>query len=354
MEYSNIKELSEDFIRRTIEDTQSLQRRETEDYLRELCIAGYPERQRSLWLRDYTSLERFLTSVEPNRKRWQEALGEFRPEGDFEVKDEPFLEDDKVIARWVSIRFSGSLRCRAVLALPKGGKAPFPLVISQHGILSSPENVFGFLETAYHGFGYRLARDGYAVLAPLNISGIKPRARYTRMALLLGKTLFGLEVSKLRRLIDYVSNLPEVDQQRIGMWGISLGGAYTLLTLPLEARIKVGIICAFFNHRLTKMIIDDPRYSCFLSTEEEHAFIPGWLREFSDSDLVSLICPRPLLIQTGKADGVSWWPFVLEEFKEAKGHYERLGLSERILIDLHEGGHEIRYDTGLAFLRKWL
>ena len=102
------------------------------------------------------------------------------------------------------------------------------------------------------------------------------------------------------------------------------------------------------------MVIDDHRYSCFLSTEEEHIFIPGWLREFTDSDLVSLICPRPLMVQTGKSDGVSWWPFVLEEFAAAKGHYDKLGRADRIQMDLHSGGHEIRYESGLAFLKKWM
>lgn len=91
-----------------------------------------------------------------------------------------------------------------------------------------------------------------------------------------------------------------------------------------------------------------------LFVAEEHIFIPGWLREFSDSDLMALICPRPVLVQTGKGDGIAWWPFALEEFERAKTHYERLGIADRMEMDLHEGGHEIRYESGRDFLRKWL
>lgn len=138
------------------------------------------------------------------------------------------------------------------------------------------------------------------------------------------------------------------------MWGISLGDTHTLFSLPVEKRIKVRIICAFFNHRLRKMVIDGPRYICFLSFIEGDMFILGWLREFTDSDLISLLLPRSLLIQTGKADGVSWWPFVLEEFNTAKKHYVRSGLEERIAIDLHKGGHEIQFQSGLKLLKKWL
>lgn len=45
---------------------------------------------------------------------------------------------------------------------------------------------------------------------------------------------------------------------------------------------------------------------------------------------------------------------MLEEYHLAREHYARLGLSESIEIDLHEGGHEIRLDRSLQFLKKWL
>lgn len=355
MEY-NIRREKEDPIRRNIQDAQSLQRRETEDFLRFLTVRGYRERQRKFWQKDYSSIKEFLASVQSNRTHWQDALGEFQSEGKMDPYREPFLEDEEMKGEWISIRFNRTLRCRAVLCIPKNKKGPYPLVVCQHGISCSPERVFGFADEGdlYHSYGRRLVKNGFAVLAPLHITEADSRSRYTRMALLLGKTLFGLEVSKLRRILDYVETLPEVDKERIGMWGISLGGCYTLFTLPVEERIKVGVICAFFNHRLRKMVIDDPRYSCFLSTLEEHIFVPGWLREFTDSDLISLILPRPLLIQTGKADTVSWWPFLLKEFNAAKDHYSKLGIEDRIAIDLHEGGHEIRFQSGLQFLSKWL
>ena len=80
----------------------------------------------------------------------------------------------------------------------------------------------------------------------------------------------------------------------------------------------------------------------------------GWLREFSDSDLASLICPRPLLVEQGKADGIAWWPLMMREYEQTCEHYRRLGLEDRLEIDLHEGGHEIRLEKSLDFLRKWL
>jgi len=114
------------------------------------------------------------------------------------------------------------------------------------------------------------------------------------------------------------------------------------------------VVAGWFNHRRNKMVIPDDRYSCFLETKEEHAFFDGWLTAYSDSDVASLICPRPLLIQTGKKDGIAWWPMVLEEFEAAQQHYRRLGIADHIEMDLREGGHETHVESGLRFLTKWL
>jgi hypothetical protein len=78
------------------------------------------------------------------------------------------------------------------------------------------------------------------------------------------------------------------------------------------------------------------------------------LTEFTDSDVVSLICPRPLLVQCGKKDGIAHWPQVVEEFEAARVHYEKLGLAERFEMDLHEGGHEAIIESGVRFLTRWL
>jgi len=147
---------------------------------------------------------------------------------------------------------------------------------------------------------------------------------------------------------------PRIDPQRVGMWGVSLGGMATMFWMPLESRIKAGVVSAWFNHRRNKMVIPDDRYSCFLVTTEEHAFFSGWLTEFTDHDVVSLICPRPLLIHHGKKDRIAYWPQVLEEFNIAKIHYEKLDIGDRIKIDIHEGGHEAIIESGVRFMTKWL
>ncbi|MEM2960405.1 MAG: hypothetical protein QXU67_02235, partial [Candidatus Bathyarchaeia archaeon] len=89
--YPDASKAPEGLIKRSIRDRQSLQRRETEDYLREELLK-YEERTSEYWHRDYSSVQAFLKSVEPNRKRWVEALGDFNlPKGEL-LAEEQFMQ----------------------------------------------------------------------------------------------------------------------------------------------------------------------------------------------------------------------------------------------------------------------
>jgi hypothetical protein len=338
-----------------LESRNEAYREELEDYFRQFLVEDYPLRSAQYWNRDYSGVEAFRESVAPNRKRYREIFSppELKPTGSLKRMSHPLLAE--IDAEWLSLPM-GSLQAQALLVLPKSTVDPVPLVIAQHGIGSYPERIFGVGDETnqYHDYGHALLDAGFAVLAHLNLRTIEKRNRIERLARLADTTLPGIEFSRMQALLSEVLKDPRIDENKVGMWGISLGGMATMFWMPLEPRISCGVVTAWFNHRRNKMVIPDERYSCFLETEEEHAFFRGWLTEFTDSDAVSLICPRPLLIQHGKKDGIAWWPQVVEEFEASKIHYGKLGLEERIELVIHEGRHEIELDSGLRFLKKWL
>ena len=55
-----------------------------------------------------------------------------------------------------------------------------------------------------------------------------------------GCTLFGLECYKLEQLIDYLETRNDIDAARLGMAGLGLGGAATLMCTPLIERVKAA------------------------------------------------------------------------------------------------------------------
>ena len=328
-----------------------------EAYLRKWLVDEYPQRAAKAWNRDYTSVEAFLKSVEPNRQRWRGVIKPPELEKTGDLGRRPHQPLAELNAEWLTLPLGG-LASEGLLALPAEAspEKPVPLVITQHGIGSFPERTFGLMDQggAYHRYAEELLKAGFAVLAPMNLRSVERRNRIERLCRLADTSLPGIELARMQLLLDEVLADPRIDQERVGMWGLSLGGLSTMFWMPLEPRIKVGVVAAWFNHRRNKMVIPDERYSCFLETREEHAFFDGWLTEFTDSDAASLICPRPLLIQTGKLDRIAHWPQVIEEFEASREHYQKLGVAERIEMDLHEGGHECRIQSGVEFLTRWL
>ncbi len=328
-----------------------------EAYLAKWLVDDYPQRAAKAWNRDYSSIEAFQKSVEPNRRRWRAVLQPPELVKSGELERRPHEPLGELNAEWLTLPLGG-LTAEGLLVVPEGAtpEKPVPLVIAQHGIGSCPERTFGVLDEGdhYHRYAEALVRAGFAVLAPMNLRSVERRNRIERLCRLADTSLPGIELARLQKLLDEVLADPRVDEDRVGMWGVSLGGLATMFWMPLEDRIRVGVCAAWFNHRRNKMVIPDPRYSCFLETGEEHAFFDGWLTEFTDSDAVCLICPRPLLVQTGKKDGIAHWPQVVEEFEASRAHYARLGIADRVAMDLHEGGHEPRIESGVKFLTRWL
>lgn len=345
-------------IERKLKDRNRKYFIELENYFRNLIVDNYEARQNIAWKRNYSSVEVYKKSIENNKNRWESVLNPPKLEVINEIKFEPYNLLPDVNSWWIQIPLKGGLDAEGIFSLPgKKENDNLPnLVIAQHGISSTPEHTFGIGDDtgAYHAYSKALLDAGFAVLAPFNLAISENRNRIQRMATLIGTSLPGLEFARLQHLLDKIINSRKVKSNSIGMWGISLGGLATQFWMPLEPRIKVGICSAWFNKRLYKMVIPDPRYSCFLPLKEEHIFISGWLTEFTDSDLISLICPRPYMIQTGKADDIGWWPMIQDEYKKTKEHYEKLDISERICMDLHKGGHEVRITTGIDWLKKWL
>jgi len=324
-----------------------------EKYLSTYLVDQYAERAARAWNRDYSSIDAFQRSVEPNRRRWESvvikppALSKTGP-----VNRRPYVIEE-VKGEWLELPL-GPIRAAAFLAFPEGASAkkPVPVILVQHGIGSTPETPFR--GGGYHAYAKELLKAGYAVYVPFNLRTVEARNRIERLCRLADVSLPGIELVRAQHLLDVVLSDPRIDRERVGMWGVSLGGRATMFWMPLEPRIKAGVVSAWFNHRRFKMVIPDKRYSCFLETTEDHAFFTGWLSEFTDSDVASLICPRALQIQHGKKDGIAYWPQVVEEYEVAKTHYQKLGIGDKIDIVIHEGGHEAIVDRGIEFLDKWL
>ena len=104
-----------------------------------------------------------------------------------------------------------------------------PAIIAQHGMRGSAEQVTALLDLdyekdIYHQFGRVLAERGYVVFAPNLVGDYEHRNRIAREATLFGQTILGLETFRISRAVDFLQSMREVDPERIGFWGLSMGG----------------------------------------------------------------------------------------------------------------------------------
>lgn len=158
---------------------------------------------------------------------------------------------------------------------------------------------------AMHHTGVALAREGYVVLCP-DAAGFGERqpgklrgAQLERFLFLRyvvsGKCLAWKNILDMRRAVDLLASRPEVQADRLGCYGHSMGSTHTWLVGPWEPRLKalVGNCCL-------------PTYAGIHRVELLHCFpnfVPG-LFQFGDTpDIAGLIAPRALHLNLGETDG---------------------------------------------------
>jgi len=163
--------------------------------------------------------------------------------------------------------------------------------------------------------------------------------------LLLGKILVGLRVWDAMRSIDYLMSRPEVDSSRIGCMGLSSGGTHTMFTAALDERIRVAVISGAFG-TFKDTLLEAEECPC--------QYVPHLLRVADLPDIVSLIAPRPLLIEQGADDPHATLEVVRGAFGRVRRAYQVAGSEERVALDNFPGGHRFDGGQALPWLDDWL
>lgn len=251
----------------------------------------------------------------------------------------------------VTVYITDDVPFYALLHLPKAANAPLPLIIAQHGGGGTPElcsDMYG--KNNYNGMVRRCLQRGAAVLAPqLLLWSLQETETMRRHNIpfdrtvidsqlrRFGSTITGMEICGICRCLDYICTLPEINEERIGMVGLSYGGYFTLHTMALDQRIKAGYSAGAFNSR-------DNRCLCDWSYPSA-AFL------LQDAEVAGLCAPRKLYLQVGTEDTVFDYRSATKEAEQAKLYYRQLNAEENIRFDVWPGGHTISdHDRGFDFL----
>jgi len=203
------------------------------------------------------------------------------------------------------------------LLLPKNATARLPAILYCHWHGGEydvgKEELFQARHTP-EAPGPAFARRGYVVLA-IDACGFGERngqgpdgpteknypaeETASKFDLWVGRTFWGMLLRDDLMALDFLASRPEVDPERIGVTGMSMGATRTWWLMALDERLKAGVAIACIT-RYQNLIM----HGALLGHDIGY-FVPNMLAHFDSEAVVALIAPRPVLFQTGDQDSAS-------------------------------------------------
>lgn len=270
------------------------------------------------------------------KKRWHDYLGILDPNPNLPVLT--VIKEDRpegLVRQLVEYESEPGIVVQSYLIKPDEIDKPLPGIVAMH---STSDNKMLFISGVEKGkivpFGYRLAKKGFVVLCPLCFLYHDKGDRTSEQQVErfkkshpkskgMAKMLFDAQ-----RAVDVLEVLAEVDSNRIGSTGHSLGAKEAFYLAAFDDRVKAtvsnegGIGISFSNW-------DAPWYL----GKEIHDF------KHEHHELLSLIAPKPFLLIGGdSADGEISRPYI----KSVYPVYELYG-NKKSNIELfnHGQGHSV-------------
>ena len=254
-------------------------------------------------------------------------------------------EPDRIV-EWISYEAESGDVVPAVLLIPRHRTPPLPAVLCHHQHAGQYDlgksEVLGWTGNPQQAYAAELCARGYVTLAPdaigfeergyPDLSGPDYERFLAHELLLKGLTLQGKMIWDVIRAVQYLTSRPEVDADRIGAMGHSLGAVETWFSAALEPRIKV---CAASCGTTT--------YAAVLGAEVYHNYgfyVPGILKWGDIPEVVSMIAPRPFLALAGEKDHGFPVGGAKEVVSRAGMVYRRLRAAEALELFVSPGGHE--------------
>jgi len=246
----------------------------------------------------------------------------------------------------------------AYVCLPKGVKPPYIFIICLpgHNISLSGGHITGLHNTigvqredettptivaGDRDFGLQCMRQGIAALCIEQRSfGERGERKQgsaghgchdaTMQALMLGRTLIGERVYDIDRGIDYLAWRGDANMRRIGVMGNSGGGATSMFSAALLARIAFAIPSGYF------CTYTDSSMKLFHCMDN---YLPGLLKYAEMSDIMGLFAPKPVVLVAGKDDDIFPIQATRRAFKALQRIYAACGAGDRCHLVVGNGGH---------------
>jgi len=147
-------------------------------------------------------------------------------------------------------------------------------------------------------------------------------------------------------LLEMALDKDYVDSRRLGVGGVSTGGALAMLTAALDQRISAVYVQGYLGS-----------YKTTFGTRSNHHIcnnIPGILNHFDMQDIAASISPRTAMYLNGEND-TFYHQDARKEFDFIQVHYQEQGAEDQVSFQVPESTiHELSIDLLSQFFRQHL
>lgn len=117
-----------------------------------------------------------------------------------------------------------------------------------------------------------------------------------KLMLWRGQVLYGMMLFDELRALDYLANRAEVDPQRLGVFGMSMGATKAWWLAALDPRVKLGMdVCCLTDY-------EELIKAHSLKEHGIYYYVPSLLKHFQTAQINELIVPRAHLSVNGRLD----------------------------------------------------
>jgi len=252
-----------------------------------------------------------------------------------QVVEEDRLE--RITRRKVTYASEAGHRVPAYLLTPHDLTAPAPAVLCLHGSGGARGRTAGLGED-YARYALELAERGYVTIAPDYPLFGDNHVDLAQLGYVSG-TMKG--IWDHMRAVDLLVSLPEVDAQRIGCIGLSLGGHNSLFVSVFDDRIRAVVTSSGFDSFADYMggNLTGWCQTCYMPRiatvyEKDPARVP-----FDFPEILGALAPRPLYIHAPLGDSNFRVDSVRRCVAAAAAVYRLFDAQENLVAVYPEGGH---------------
>lgn len=309
-------------------------------------VPDYPDRMNLLVYRDAEG-EHPVATVEDWARRREHILANLQlvmgplpgPERrvplDVQVSEEERLE--RVTRRKITYASEAGHRVPAYLLIPNQPAGPAPAVLCLHGSSGARGRIAGLGED-YARYALELAERGYVTISPDYPLFGDNLVDLAALGYVSG-TMKG--IWDHMRAVDVLVSLPQVDPERIGCIGLSLGGHNSLFVSVFDDRISAVVSSSGFDSFADYMggNLGGWCQTCYMPRiatvyDQDPARLP-----FDFPEVLAALAPRPVYVHAPLGDSNFKVESVRRCVAAAAEVYGLFGMKDSLVAVHPEGGH---------------